>query len=305
MQIAPIPYGENPTAKPRTALQREASRRNGARSKGPKTLEGKARSSRNACRQILIMPAMSEPAFQQHFMDFAREIAGPDADPAELAIAMRIAAAQIDVQRARSAVLALLSVVGLHDFSTDRKALSRAAAITRYEGRIFARRNKAIRELDAWRRAKNLRRVQNDKTNLTLAGQLAVVLALDESGSGVTSGQRSGPLTERTRPMMPDGSKTNLTAEKRAVVRAELSSRCNRAEAGMKKRTRAIPASRWKVMRTGESSGARIHSCKTNSSWWACIRPGRGHYICAVIPGIARGYRSAAPGNNRVFRLLH
>ena len=346
MQIAPTSSGEKPRVKPRTALQREASRRNGSRSKGPKTAEGKARSSRNACLQNLITPAIAEAGFQQQIMGLAREIAGPDADPAELAIAMRIAASHIDLQRSRYAVLALLSVVGNGAAADERKALSRAAAITRYADRFYARRIKAIRELNAWRRAKIRGRAQNDKTNLTLAGQLA--LAPDEPGSVVTSGQRSGSSMERTRAPGPGAPspapqvgktnlraadpscdhgepcsartgnatkrtrqcaaslhKTNLTAEKRAAVRAALSSRCDRAENGMTKRTRAIPPSQWRVMRAAERSATRITSCKMNPSWRACIRPGRGRYPPAAVPSIARRYRSPAPGSTRVFRLLH
>src|SRR5262249_36158232 len=142
------------------------------------------------------------------------------------------------------------------------------------------------------------RRAQSDKTNPTLARKLAAALAPNEPGLAVTSDQRSGPLTERTRPAaagdtspapptdktnltptQPPGEtggngepcsartgnvtkrtrecsasshKTNLAMEKRAAVRAELSSRCNRAQAGTKKRTRAMPPRRWKVVRSTE-----------------------------------------------------
>jgi hypothetical protein len=42
-----------PEPRPRTPAQIEASRRNGARSKGPVTAEGKARASRNALKHGL------------------------------------------------------------------------------------------------------------------------------------------------------------------------------------------------------------------------------------------------------------
>jgi hypothetical protein len=240
-------------------------------------------------------------------MRFARAIAGANADPAELAIAVRIAAAQIDLHRARSAAMALMSAVGIHGFADNLVALIRLIAIKSYEGRFFARRNKAIRELDAWQLAEIRRRVQSGKTNLTLAGKLAAALAPNEPGLSATphAERATDPATERTRQCSASSDKTNLTAEKRAIVRAELSSRCNRAEAGMKKRTRAIPASRWKVMPASEGSAARIHSCKTNPSWRVCSRACRERFMRAVIPGIARMYRMPAPGNNRVFRLLH
>jgi hypothetical protein len=95
------------------------------------------------------MPAMSDPDFRQQIMHFARGIAGANADSAEFAIAGRIAAAQIDLHRARSAALALMSAVGIHGFADNLAAIIRLAAIKNYEGRFFARRNKAVRELDA------------------------------------------------------------------------------------------------------------------------------------------------------------
>ena len=82
-------------------------------------------------------------------MRFARAIAGANADPAELAIAVRIAAAQIDLHRARSAAMALMSAIGVDALGTNVEALGRLGAIKKYEGRFFTRRNKAIRELDA------------------------------------------------------------------------------------------------------------------------------------------------------------
>ena len=101
--------------------------------------------------------------------------------------------------------------------------------------------------------------------------------ACETGGGGEPSSARTGTLMKRTRQCSGSSDKTNPSAEKRAAERAELSSRCNCAEAGMTKRTRAIPASQWKTVRADErSAAARTHSCKMNPSWCARSPSHRG-----------------------------
>ena len=310
MQIAPTSSGEMPPATPRTALQREASRRNGRRSKGPKTPEGKARSSRNARRHGLSVPAIVDPVFHEQIRAFAREITGPSGDPTVWALANLIAAAHIDVQRARHAACALMSAMK-PDCSTYSKAVRRLDWIKRYEHRRAVCRDKAVQQLSESLIAAR-HRARNCETNPTASRIHPDEARRGEHGHAISGSKNRehynslmGNLEKRTREWSASSHKTDVAAEKPSAVGAEVSSRCNRAEGRMKKRTRAIPASQWKAVRMGERSAARIHSCKTNPSWRTRIRFGRGRFMRAVFPSIARGHRSRAPGSNRVFRLLH
>ena len=137
-----------------------SNRRNALRSTGPRTRAGKARAARNARRHGLNLSAACGPAWADEIVALARIIAGPDAGAERLELASRIAAAQIDVVRARRARCDLLPA----ELCTP-DGIKHLAAIVRYERRAFARRNSACRDFDAAGVAGNLaKRSQRAKT---------------------------------------------------------------------------------------------------------------------------------------------
>jgi len=116
-----------------------ASRRNGRKSEGPKTLAGKLRVARNAQRHGLSLPVLLDPALSREVEDLARRYAGADPAPRRHELAGRIAEAQVDVMRVRVARLPLLERV-----ESDRDALALLVRLSRYERRALSRRKSAI-----------------------------------------------------------------------------------------------------------------------------------------------------------------
>jgi hypothetical protein len=86
-----------------------ANRANAKRGTGPRSVEGKARSSSNAFKHGLAVPASLVPDLAPDVTRLAREIAGEnETDPVVLEAAVRLAEAAIDVLRARRARTELL-----------------------------------------------------------------------------------------------------------------------------------------------------------------------------------------------------
>src|SRR5215467_9680571 len=82
-------------------------RRNAQRSTGPRTAAGKARAAQNARRHGLNVPARSDPTHVAEIAALARAIAGEGSDALRYQRACAVAAAQLDVMRARNARHAL------------------------------------------------------------------------------------------------------------------------------------------------------------------------------------------------------
>jgi putative endonuclease len=121
-----------------------ANRANAQKSTGPRTAAGKMRAAQNAHRHGLTLPVASDPGCRQAIATLARAIAGSAGAPHLHELAVRVAAAEIDLRRVRQARLPFLE-------AATSEAIRRLAAIDRYERRVRSRRKFAMRAFAAAR----------------------------------------------------------------------------------------------------------------------------------------------------------
>jgi hypothetical protein len=148
-----------------SARKQFANRANARRSTGPKSVQGKARVSRNAlrhgfARQNWAEGTLRDVARAEEVNALARAIAGDHASAAHLARALAVATAQHDlvlVRQARHGVEAAVGRARTEDAPAesqpgefiDPALLTRVERLDRYERLALTRRRRAIAALDA------------------------------------------------------------------------------------------------------------------------------------------------------------
>ena len=125
-----------------------ANRANAMKSTGPRTAAGKARAAQNARRHGLRAAALADAGFSEKAKDLARLIAGKGANAEIFAAACRLAEAQMDHVRARTAWVAVRNQdPGFA--KTPHITPWRLLAIERHASRALSRRKFALRDFDA------------------------------------------------------------------------------------------------------------------------------------------------------------
>jgi hypothetical protein len=147
--------------------KREANRQNAKLSSGPKTLPGKARSSRNARKHGLAALHSRPRALLEQCYDLAVRIAGgEESDPSVLAHAFAVAEAETELTRIKQIRRRIIgdalskarrktpppttyaSKIGeLHTASEMRQVDKLLLGLDRYERRVRAQRKRAMRSL--------------------------------------------------------------------------------------------------------------------------------------------------------------
>jgi hypothetical protein len=108
----------------------KANRANARASTGPKTAQGRSHAARNAVRHALSLSVYADPVLSEEVESLTRQIIGTEADPEKQQLARRIAEAQIDLRRVRSARHQLLSrALSDPDFESEATLRKKSALV--------------------------------------------------------------------------------------------------------------------------------------------------------------------------------
>lgn len=177
------PTSEPPTSKPRSAAQAAASRRNGAKSRGPVTDDGKQRAARNALRhgltaaRLVVLADENEAAFRA-----ARAAFVADWSPrgiTELALVEEAAEAWWQLRRARRLEVELWAALRRDDRDLAYAFLADLERSGGFEG---LRRYRAEARLGFDRALRRLAQCRHDRPDggAELAPSVAALLAVEE-----------------------------------------------------------------------------------------------------------------------------
>ena len=127
----------------------DAARANGAKSLGPCTQDGKAKSSRNAKKLGLSLKFALGSSDHRLHGDLMDLLFGAEAEPHLMSAADMAAHAHLNLRMVRQAKqMAMQKAADTFDQpSAFKKAIRLAASCERYEGRAFSKWKKAVRRL--------------------------------------------------------------------------------------------------------------------------------------------------------------
>jgi hypothetical protein len=203
--------GAAPRAAPISSARAEASRINGAKSSGPKTPEGKARSAQNALKhgfraqKHIVLPGEDAGAFQALEAALIEELAPEGA--LQSVLAQRIVAAAWRLSRAERLEAELFEENRLPGRSLGR-ALIRDSNGSRSFATLLRYRGGTLAEL--WRALRTLKALQAEQDAARRAAEPASVLMFEPKGAytgsiEIAPDQEAGEDQPHADPIEPEG----------------------------------------------------------------------------------------------------
>jgi hypothetical protein len=272
---------------PVSSARAEASRRNGARSRGPKTPEGKARSARNALKhgmraqKYVVLPQEDAAAFQAHEAALNDELA-PDGVLQNILV-QRIARAAWRLERAERLEVEVLEFRGYGGarpglaLIRDGNGTRSVETLLRYRGAATAELMRALRTLKA------LQAEQEAVPARAAAAEPAPVLMFEPKGGRA---EATCPVPDRNAARGAARERNPIPEPRRSPIEPEACAQAGEAEP-------APPPARCRHLTSG-SARARTNQPEQVSAGAPGHRGAQPNE-----PGLARREAAAGPGARR------